>query len=102
MQTYAPLCPAIAIPKQSFKKGKKQNVSCALCFFASYIGAGSLKNFKFISDTPYGFQSPLIADTLQFLTQALYMNINRSGISQIVEAPYFIKKLIPCKYTIGI
>ena len=51
-------------------------------------------NLEFISHAPNGFQRPFVAGTLQLVAQSLDVNVNRSGIAGIVEAPDLIEKLI--------
>ena len=62
----------------------------------------SLDHFKFIAHAPHGLERPFGGNTLQLFAQALDVNVNRAGVTEIIEAPYFIEKLVSCEYLIEI
>ena len=58
------------------------------------------KNFKFISNAPNGFEHPFVARTLKLFAKTLDVNVNRSGVAEIVEAPNLVEKLVSCEYAV--
>ena len=65
-------------------------------------GYFACNHFEFISYAPDGLQHPFIAHAFQFIAQTLDMNVNRSGISGIIESPDLVQKLISRKNVIVI
>ena len=59
-------------------------------------------DLEFVADAPYGFQSPLVRNALKLFAQTLYMNVNGSRISVVVEAPDLVEKLVSRKDPVGI
>ena len=44
--------------------------------------------FKFITDAPHGFKLPFIGNTFKLFPQALYVDIDGTGIAVVIEPPY--------------
>ena len=60
----------------------------------------SAQKLEFVANAPNGLESPLVGNTLKLLTKALYVNVNCSGVTEIVEAPDLVKKLISGEHTV--
>ena len=60
------------------------------------------EELKLVANAPNGFEDPFITYTLKLLSESLDMNINCSGVAEVIKAPYLVKKLISCKHAIVI
>ena len=61
---------------------------------------GSRQELKLIADSPNGFQHPFVAHALKLFAKSLHMDVDRSRISEIVEAPYLVEQLVTGKYPV--
>ena len=62
----------------------------------------SLLFLDLIADAPDGLEAPLLGGTLQLFTQALDMDINRTGIAVILKAPHLVQQLVAGVDTVGV
>jgi len=61
---------------------------------------GSAEEFEFISDAPNGFEDPLVADALKFFSESLDVDVNSSGVTEVIEAPDLVEELISCENSV--
>ena len=54
-------------------------------------------HFELVAYAPDGLQAPLVRHTLQFLTKTFDVDVNRTGITEIIKTPDLIQKLVSCK-----
>ena len=62
----------------------------------------SVRYVKLIADAPYCLECPLVRETFKLVTQALYVHVYCTGVSEVVKAPYFVKKLISCENSVAV
>ncbi len=61
---------------------------------------GLRQELKFVADAPNGFQHPFVAHAFQLFAKSLHMDVDRSRISKIVEAPHLVEQLIAGKHSV--
>ena len=60
------------------------------------------EELKLIAHSPNGFEDPLITYTFKLFSESLDVNVNCSGVAEVIKAPYLIKKLISCEHAVVI
>ena len=61
----------------------------------------AVQQLELVAHAPDGFKIPFFRDPLKLLPQALDVNINRSGVAEVIKAPDLIEELISRKHPIG-
>lgn len=58
--------------------------------------------FKLVAYAPNSLETPLIGYTFELFSETLHVNVNSTGVSEVVKAPYLIKKRISCEYAVEV
>ena len=58
-------------------------------------------HFKFVANTPDGVQLPLGRYAFDLFTQAFYMDVNGSGVAEVVKAPDLVQQLVSGEHSVG-
>ena len=98
-----------------FSEGKN---SCSFIYFLQYLRKTPTRRvgvsfyyiilrslaeyFKFVAYAPDGFDDPLVRDALELFAESLDVDVNGSGVAEIVESPYLVKKLVTGEYSVVI
>ena len=87
-------------PYKKHKAASRRNGGKPLAFIHCLAGSIFLrvflifKNLELISDAPDGLERPFVTRALQLFAKTLDVNVDGAAVSEIVEAPDLVKKLI--------
>ena len=62
----------------------------------------SAQKLEFIANAPDGFKHPFIGNALKLFAQTLNVNVNGSGVTEVVESPNLIKKLVASENSVAV
>lgn len=60
----------------------------------------SVDKLEFVSYAPDRLDHPFFRCLFKLFTQTLDVNVYRTGVAEVIEAPYLVKKLIAGKYAV--